>query len=84
MLFPEIKEYRLPFALCNQEHNLTFSSDMLVIVVELPKFSANLETIKSPLDAWLYFLCKTDELDSKHLPNSIDSPENDISLNHIL
>lgn len=72
VLFPEINEYRLPFELSNREHNVTFSSDMLVILVELPKFKVEPENTISPLDAWLFFLCKTDELNSENLPNSIN------------
>lgn len=76
VLFPAVSEYCIPFELCNRQHNVMFSSDMLVVVLELPKFKVKPEKIRSPLDAWLYFLCNAEGLDSENLPSSLrDKPE---------
>ena len=74
-LFPETSDYCLVFELLNKEHGIVFSSDIKVITLELSKFKLEPNDISSPLDAWLYFLCKGEELDSEHLPPALNRPE---------
>lgn len=75
VLFPNVDSYRLPFELRNQEHNIVFSSDMLIMILELPKFRVRPESISNELEAWLYFLCNAEQLDSRHLPQALETPE---------
>ena len=67
--------YCLPFELHNRVHNLTFDSDILIVVLELPKFQLKREQISNPLDSWLYFLCNAENLDENSLPETICKPE---------
>lgn len=75
ILFPEVSDYKLAFELVNRQHSLIFDSDILVILIELPKFHLAAEQVKSPFDAWLYFLGNAVHLESNALPASLDKPE---------
>lgn len=75
VLFPQTNEYNLHFELHNRKCDLVFSSDILVIVLELPKFRLPAEKISKQLEAWLYFLCHAEKLDIDYLPTSLEKPE---------
>lgn len=73
-LFPESREYRLLFELCNKEYNIVFSADIKVFTLELPKFTLSPEQISSPLEQWMYFFCNGQEIDSEQVPKELNSP----------
>src|SRR5262249_65847 len=41
---------------------------LAIHLVELPKFSLSLEELKTPLEAWCWFLRHAASLDNEHLP----------------
>lgn len=75
VLFPDVCDYRLQFELCNREHNIVFSSDIMIVVLELPKFKLAPENLNDPLDRWLYFLRNAENLDSECLPPTLNQPD---------
>lgn len=75
VLFPSANDCCMPFVLRNEEHGITLSDDILIVILELPKFKKSAEQISSPIDQWLYFLCHALELDSEKLPNSLKNSD---------
>lgn len=75
VLFPRPADYHLRFELLNFAHGLRFSEDLLVVLLELPKFQRAVEQLNNPLDAWLYFLRHAEELDTEALPAALATPE---------
>ena len=51
-----------------------YANDLAIHIIELPKFTAAVEQLRSGLDAWLYFLRHAAQLDSDALPAALDVP----------
>lgn len=75
VLFPDVREHCLPFELRCDKHAITLTDDILVVVLELPKFKKSVGQITSKLDQWLYFLCHASDLDSERIPENLKNPE---------
>ncbi len=75
VLFPEVADHHLVFELLNRTHQLVFSPDLLLVTLELPKFTRPVEQLSDPLDVWLYFLRHAETLDSDKLPATLNTPE---------
>jgi predicted transposase/invertase (TIGR01784 family) len=73
-LFADVADYHLIFRLREVKHELIFSDDLEIHLIELPKFTKSPEQLSSPLDRWCYFLRHGAELDLEHLPASLDVP----------
>ncbi len=55
-MFPESDTYINSFKLLEKEKFISYSDDIELIFVELPKFTKNLEQVKSIQDKWIYFI----------------------------
>ena len=75
VLFPEVPDYCLPFQVVNRTHGLVFAPDLLLVMLELPKFQRLAAALQDPLDVWLYFFRYAEELDSEQLPSALDMAE---------
>ena len=51
VLFPEVPDYCLPFQVVNRTHGLVFAPDLLLVMLELPKFQRRLRRCRIP---WTY------------------------------
>jgi chromosome segregation ATPase len=51
------------------------TEDLVIHVIEIPKFHRTLEGLRTPLDFWLYFFKNGIGLDADALPESLDRPE---------
>jgi predicted transposase/invertase (TIGR01784 family) len=72
VLFAELEEYHLSFRLRCDQRALVFSEDLVFHTLELPKFalpSHNIEAVRAlpPLEKWLYFLRRAEELEAVEL-----------------
>lgn len=74
-LFPSIPDYHLVFRLINTRHGVSLTDDIVVHLVELPKFALSAEQLVTPLDKWAYFFVHGAELDTDVLPGSLNTPE---------
>jgi predicted transposase/invertase (TIGR01784 family) len=74
-LFPEIPDYHLTFELRERRHQVAFTDDLAVHILELSKFTRSAAELASPLDVWLYFLKHAETLDTDKLPAALDVPE---------
>lgn len=72
ILFPEINDYSLQYSLYNLKNRHVLCSDILVVILELPKFKLGPEEIANQLDTWLYFLRNADTIDSEKLPKALN------------
>jgi predicted transposase/invertase (TIGR01784 family) len=74
ILFPNIADHHLRFGLLNAAHQVTFTDDLVVHLVELPKFTRTPEQLAEPLDVWLFFLRHAESLDTDALPAPLQVP----------
>lgn len=75
VLFNDDSDFFRVYDLRNRQGNCVFSSDIMVITLELPKFVLEPPDLSTPLDSWLYFLRNAGRLDSRKLPPSLNRPE---------
>ena len=54
---------------------LCLKDDLVVHLIELPKFRRTLAELRTPLDYWLYFFKNGAELDADALPEPMDKPD---------
>ena len=54
---------------------LCLTDDLVVHVIELPKFTKTLAELRTPLDFWLYFFKNGAELDADALPDGLNRPD---------
>jgi predicted transposase/invertase (TIGR01784 family) len=73
-LFPDFPNFYTDFKLREKKSNIVFSNDIEIITLEVPKFTKSAETIKTPLEQWMYFLRFGDKLDIDNLPETINAP----------
>jgi predicted transposase/invertase (TIGR01784 family) len=74
LLFPDVAAYHLRFGLWDTEHQVRFTEDLAVHVLELPKFARAVEQLTDPLEVWLYFLRHAETLDTTALPTPLTVP----------
>ena len=70
-LFAGRESYRSEFRLLEADGSLCLTDDLVIHVLEIPKFTSLLGELKEPLDFWLYFLKNGDELDADALPDRL-------------
>jgi predicted transposase/invertase (TIGR01784 family) len=74
-LFPEVPAYHLVFELRERDHQLLFTDDLAMHILELSKFTKSAEELTTPLDVWLYFLRHGERLDTEALPGALAAVE---------
>ena len=62
------------FVLRDATHNLTFTDDFAVHMIELPKFLTVVGDLSGRFDAWCYFLRHAGSIDSASLPKPLAYP----------
>lgn len=71
MLFEDSKECISRFRLIERARFIEYSDDVELIFVELPKFTIELEALKSIQDKWIYFLRNAGSLE--YIPDTLAS-----------
>jgi predicted transposase/invertase (TIGR01784 family) len=74
-LFAQVPAYHLVFELRDRQHQLLFTDDLAVHILELPKFTKAGAELTTPLDLWLYFLRHGEQLDTEALPAALAAVE---------
>ncbi len=74
VLFPQLPGFHHTFRLLAEGHEVAFADDLVVHLVELPRFELRAEELTGPLDLWCYFLRHGETLDSEQLPAALDVP----------
>ena len=74
ILFSETANHHLIFRLTDGEHKLTFADELVIHLVELPKFQLTADLLSTPLDLWCYFLRHAEAIDREQVPKSLDVP----------
>jgi predicted transposase/invertase (TIGR01784 family) len=75
VMFEGFGDYYQVFELRNRQGKLLFSSDIMLITLELPKFVLEAPELATPLDCWLYFLRKAERLDPGTLQTLLNRPQ---------
>jgi predicted transposase/invertase (TIGR01784 family) len=75
VLFPDVDDYHLVFRLREQKHDVVFTDDLEIHLIELSRFNKTPEQLTTALDRWCYFLRHGADLDPDQLPASLDVPE---------
>ena len=71
-LFPEIPAYHLVFELRERtDPPLAFTDHLVVLILELSKFTKSAAELATPLDVWLYFLRHGERLEAQALPPAL-------------
>jgi predicted transposase/invertase (TIGR01784 family) len=76
-MFPNSSKIISSYALREKEEMTSYSDDIELVFVELPKFKKSLESLESVSDKWMYFLRYANHLDS--VPASM---EEEPAINH--
>lgn len=71
----DLHDYHLVFELRERFHQMLFTDQMAVHILELAKFRKPVEQLTTTLDRWLFFLNNARELDADALPEPLDVPE---------
>src|SRR5713226_2496981 len=74
-LFPAIPDHHLIFELLERQHQVAFSDQLVLHILELSKFTKSAADLTTPLDRWLYFLRHGAQLDPAALPPELDNPD---------
>jgi predicted transposase/invertase (TIGR01784 family) len=74
-LFPKPSAYHLVFELRERQQRLLFTDDLVMHILELPKFTKSAAELATPLDVWLYFLQQGEHLDTEPLPPALSRVE---------
>jgi predicted transposase/invertase (TIGR01784 family) len=75
VLFADGAECHTRFRLLDTTGQLCLTDDLVVHLIELPKFTRTLAELRTPLDFWLYFFENGAELDADALPEPMDKPD---------
>ena len=75
VLFASVPAYHLRFRLLETTHQVAFTEDLAVHMLELPKFTRTADELVTELDRWLYFLRYAEALDTVSLPPALRIPE---------
>jgi predicted transposase/invertase (TIGR01784 family) len=73
-LFPSLPGHHHTFRLWDETHQATFSAQLAIHLLELPRFDLPAEQLASPLDVWCYFLRHGEQLDTGSLPPPLNIP----------
>ena len=76
-MFPHSSKVISTFALREKEDMTSYSDDIELVFVELPKFKKSLEVLDSLSDKWIYFLSNANKLEA--VPRSM---EQEPAINH--
>ena len=71
ILFPRVPAYHLSFRLWEAVHQVAFTDDLAIHMLELPKFTRLADELTTELDEWLYFLRYAEKLDTEALPPAL-------------
>ncbi len=71
-LFPESPKIISHYQLKEKEELTTYSDDIELVFVELPKFQKPLESLETIADKWIYFLKEAERLQS--IPSNFNEP----------
>jgi predicted transposase/invertase (TIGR01784 family) len=63
------------FEVRERQQRLLFTDDLIVHILELPKFTKSPTELATPLDVWLYFLQQGEQLDTEALPPALGAVE---------
>ena len=72
VLFSERAEYHTCFRLLDPTGAVCLTGDLVMHVLEIPKFNKTLAELETPLDVWLYFLTNGEQMDADALPTELD------------
>lgn len=72
-VFPGRSGWHSRFRVTDAEGRL-FSSELEIHILELPKFLADANTVATPLEQWLFFLCEATTIDPEHCPPCLTLP----------
>jgi predicted transposase/invertase (TIGR01784 family) len=61
--------------LISPQKGIVLTDHLRIHFFELPKFQRPLESLTTPLEAWLYFLRYAEDLNPESLPEPLDTPE---------
>jgi predicted transposase/invertase (TIGR01784 family) len=75
VVYQDVADYHLVFQVREARHGLVFCDDLVVHLIQLPRFTRPVEELSSALDRWLYFLRHGAELDTEALPAALNVPE---------
>ena len=67
-LFPQVEDYHLIFGLQDERYGCSFTDQMHIHLLELPKFRRQLGELRDPLEKWLYFFLHAATMDVDNLP----------------
>jgi predicted transposase/invertase (TIGR01784 family) len=72
VLFPDRPEYHTCFRLLDPTGEVCLTEDLVIHVIEIPKFNKTLAELETALDFWLYFLKNGAGLDADALPGELE------------
>jgi len=75
VLFADQPQHHTVFRLLDATGKLCLTDDLVVHLIELPKFRRTLAELRTPLDFWLYFFKNGVELDADALPDALNRPD---------
>jgi predicted transposase/invertase (TIGR01784 family) len=84
VLYPELSEHQHAFQLWDGNHKVVFSEDLLVYLIELPKFQKTAEQVRGLLEVWTFFLRHAAGLDSDNLPATLDLPPIHLAMRELI
>jgi hypothetical protein len=73
--FAEVADDHLLFELRDRQYQLTFTDQLRLHILELPKFGKSPAEQASPLDVWLYLPRHAEQLDTAQLSAALQLPE---------
>ena len=73
VVFPGRTDWHTRFRIVDGEGRV-LCPDLEIHILELPKFPADPKMVVTPLEQWLFFLRKAEEIDSDHVPPCLTLP----------
>jgi predicted transposase/invertase (TIGR01784 family) len=83
VVFPDVSAYHTAFELSDPKNGVVLTDHLKIHFFQLPRFTLRAEELRTPLEAWLYFLRKATELDPGALPAALDVPEIRVALERL-
>jgi predicted transposase/invertase (TIGR01784 family) len=76
ILFPDSPRIHLDFRLCSRDGSLDLTDGLQVHLLELPKYAvpSDNRVITVPIEAWLYFFRRADEMTTEDIAQRFNSP----------
>lgn len=69
-----MSDHHLKFGLLEKRHHISFTDDLEIHFLELPKFRKSADELVNDLDIWLYFLRHAEKMDPEALPDRLRTP----------